>query len=1089
MPKSILKMGQIGKNFFQSVKDKTSDLELADLYRKQDQKTKIAASISAVGIVLFLAVAILFPFRARLFSLIFQKPFSLAAPTLGNGDVNNDGSVNGSDVKLAMQSWGTGVTGTLDQYQDGKENSFDFANIVNNFSATPTTTTSTQWTQDAHDAQRTGFSPVDPLTPWTLLWTWNGPDASGGTGNHFYDAPNEARTVNGGGNIYVPAGSQGLYALNQNTGAESWHVTNTSFNAAPAYDPTTGYVLAGGADGNLYKINSSTGSIAGTYNSGSGLNKAILIVGSFAYVTSDDGKLHKVAISNMAAAWVYTSGSTTATPPAYSLSRDIIIYATNDLYVQAVNNNNGSQKWRIKPTPNSPGTGITLGGTPQGNQFDRAWPVIAEKNGIVLIRMQLDPAAMQAYPSTNNIFPNDFATIRTWLTNNPQNQNLFALSLDTGAASFIPAVGYGSTEDMISGSSNGFGVMGTQPVVKVNADGSEVAYVPFRNGQSSPPDFRWDSHMGEMVLNNNTISGLSAGDLRFIKMSNYNGYGGNSYTYITDEQTPITVAGNTILDAHWAASSAVRITDRSASLGLTYSSPIATSNLPPVMRALQSSCTDQNNTTHYTTCTNLNYVTDGGRYFNGPGFWSYWGVADPPGWKIGSGNTAGTSYSAGFLPRYTYVSDNLMVVEGNGGDLMVFRHSGVVLTPTPTVVAPTPTPTSSPVSNAEFVVGSGFADVVPRQILRADNGKLYIFVGQADTLNTIKVYSTTGAAFPSSSADFTSTSLSLGTTLISVDAAYNGGNIIHVLVNTQNGQVLDYPFDISNNTFKATKTLATDATQVSSQLGTSGLSGMFDQNGTLQVAYWSTGNRITYRAFSYNSSTDNLTQTAGPTFIDDGSRIARHPVLAVSPADNSVTVAWVSPNSSASLVAGNIYARTKSATGTWGSVSQVNSAQVWTSLSNGVDIDQGPALVITSSGTKYLAYIEYYDATGDYGHVHFVTDSGSGWSDQAVPAYSHDPNVAINSSSSIYLIGHGHPQNSSCTSMDDMCIKKRNSDGSWASSQVFASHSATVSFDASPSVKWSAVGFNQPGVIEFIFFAANNGSLTNTSIYYGRIGS
>jgi hypothetical protein len=71
-------------------------------------------------------------------------------------------------------------------------------------------------------------------------------------------------------------------------------------------------------------------------------------------------------------------------------------------------------------------------------------------------------------------------------------------------------------------------------------------------------------------------------------------------------------------------------------------------------------------------------VTDGGRFFDGPGFWGYWGVADPPGWRIGSGNTAGTSYSAGDLPRYTYVSNGHIVIEGNGGDISVPKGSGSV---------------------------------------------------------------------------------------------------------------------------------------------------------------------------------------------------------------------------------------------------------------------------------------------------------------------------------------------------------------------------------------------------------------------------
>ena len=57
--------------------------------------------------------------------------------------------------------------------------------------------------------------------------------------------------------IYVPAGAGGIYALAKATGSPLWHVTATSFNATPAYDPATGALFAGGADGNLYKIDAS----------------------------------------------------------------------------------------------------------------------------------------------------------------------------------------------------------------------------------------------------------------------------------------------------------------------------------------------------------------------------------------------------------------------------------------------------------------------------------------------------------------------------------------------------------------------------------------------------------------------------------------------------------------------------------------------------------------------------------------------------------------------------------------------------------------------------------------------------------------
>jgi outer membrane protein assembly factor BamB len=521
-----------------------------------------------------------------------------------------------------------------------------------------------EWTQEAHDAQRTGYIAIEPVEPWTLIWTWNGPDANGGTGNHFYNAPREARTVTGGSYVYVPAGANGLYALAKTNGQIGWQVTAATFNATPAYDPSSGHVLAGGANGLLYKINADTGAVAQTYNAGDALNRAVLLAGSAAFVVTDGGVLHKVNIATMTQAWTYSAGSGASTGLAYSASRDVIVFGTNDLYVHAVNNSNGSQKWRVKPSPNTAGF---------PNEYRWYWPVVADKHGVVFLRMRLDHnTGLWGYPSTGGKWPNSNATARSFLQNTPGQQNLFALNLDDGSKKFIPAVGYGGTEDLHN--NQPFLATGPVPVVKTLSDGTEVAYILFRNGQSNPPDGRWDSHMGEMVLDNTTVSGLVAGDLRFVRMSRYNGYGGNSHVYVTDEQNLISMAGDTLFHAHWGASESVKITDRSSSKGLTYSNPIATTNHPTVVRR-QTSCANKNAATHWTTC-GLQLFYDG-HYWDGPGWWTYWNVLDPP-TPLRSTDPDPPSaepYSDGVRPRYTYVSGNLLIVEGNGGELMVFTHN------------------------------------------------------------------------------------------------------------------------------------------------------------------------------------------------------------------------------------------------------------------------------------------------------------------------------------------------------------------------------------------------------------------------------
>ena len=407
-------------------------------------------------------------------------------------------------------------------------------------------------------------------------------------------------------------------------------------------------------------------------------------------------------------------------------------------------------------------------------------------------------------------------------------------------------------------------------------------------------------------------------------------------------------------------------------------------------------------------------------------------------------------------------------------------------TPTPASTTPTPTPISS--NSTFFSVGSGFDDVIPHQIVRTDSDHLYIITGQTNSPSTIVAYWTTSTGLPSNSSNFNYSSTTLGTNIISLETAYDGGSIIHVLVNTSSGDIRDIPFDTLSSNFRTAKTIAASSA-TSNGIGTSGVSGMFDSLGTLQIAYWSTNNHIMYKTFTYDEATDILTQTSGPVQLDNNGRISRHPVLAVSPLDNTVTVAWVSPNNSSALVAGNIYSVTKSTNGTWGTVQQVNNAQAWTSTYSGIDIDQGPSLVISANGRRNLAYIEYYDSSGDYGHIHYVTSTdGTNWTDTAVPSYTHDPAIAINSNGELYIIGHGHPQNTGtvCTSTLDICAWKNNSDGTW-SSQLFAQHSGLQNFDASVSVKWSAVSFNRADTIEFIFFSANNGDYSNTTVYYGRL--
>jgi hypothetical protein len=410
------------------------------------------------------------------------------------------------------------------------------------------------------------------------------------------------------------------------------------------------------------------------------------------------------------------------------------------------------------------------------------------------------------------------------------------------------------------------------------------------------------------------------------------------------------------------------------------------------------------------------------------------------------------------------------------------------ITATPTV-SPTATPTTAPGTITAFSIGTGWSDVIPHQMIRTADDRVYVFAVGSDSSSILYAHWTTVPGLPTSGNDFSGSRQVTDTAyIISVDTAYDGGTIIHVLTNSKDGKLRDRPFDITTNNFKTTQELATGLPTVSgTSVGTSGVSSMIDGTGKLHIVYWAPGNHIVYKAYTYNSADDTLTLKEGPDQLDDSeSSNNNHPVLALSPLDGSVTVAWVSGANGA----GNIWARTKSSE-SWGNAGQVNASPVWTSPNEGINIDQGPSLLITNDGIKNLTYIENFRIASpyDYGRIHYVTNSGTGWVDQYTGSYTHDPALAVNTYGEMYIIGHGYSLNTGgCISDMDMCYLKKNADGSWGKQQMLIAHTGTIEFDSSPSVKWSVVGWNRPDTIEFLAPNMING-YANTSLYYGAINN
>jgi len=482
-----------------------------------------------------------------------------------------------------------------------------------------TQTVTAEWVQHAHDAQHTGYTDQVVETPWRWKWSWNGPNSTGGISNGKTILGRITQPVTGNGRVYIPRGYDfysywtgqqtridGVYALDEASGQVLWSVNpggNIITTAAYDYNGDILYVVS--TNGRLYKLNASNGTTIGSFNAGSAITVPPCLISDRVFISAGNN-VFAVNKTNMTQIWIYNAGSPIHTPPAYSPSRNCVIVGTYDLNVHCINNTDGTQKWKVKPTVCQPGNPESSTNNNYA-EYLHGWPVIAEIHGLVLMKVKLDWNSLYGVWSP---WPTDNATMRTNLQNTPDQQALFALDLDDGTVPFICNIGHGGWGDGCCLP------MGSQPIVKKFPDNKEVVYMIIRGHVMY--DGRWDSHFGEMVLDNTTVSGYQAGYVRFIRNEYPPGSSSNTQYFLTDEQPYISMAGDYLFGTHWeAAVLSCKITDRSDSLG-SWNNKIATVLCPTVV-------TSQDNTgcafssSHY--CSGGLQNTRGYNY----GFYIYYG--------------------------------------------------------------------------------------------------------------------------------------------------------------------------------------------------------------------------------------------------------------------------------------------------------------------------------------------------------------------------------------------------------------------------------------------------------------------------------
>ncbi len=419
-----------------------------------------------------------------------------------------------------------------------------------------------EWSQHAHDPQRTSYTDQIVPPPWRLRWIWNGVDNQGGVAKvtSTGSLPRNVQPITGGGRVYIAAGNDGVFALSEINGRTLWQRGGLgTINSTLAYDHATQSVYALATNGTLYQLDAKTGRVRVRYqsNRSSSLPLPPALFGSRVWF-SMGSSVYCVHKSTMRLIWQYNAGSEVVTPPSYSVSRNCVVVGCADLSVHAIDGSDGTRRWRATPVP-------PVHPASEPVEYRYGWPVIADGAGVVLMKVRLGWDRLWTdWPQTN-------AQMRQLLTQNPGHQALFVLRLDDGVVPYIALVGHGGYGDQ------DYLPMGPQPVVKRFPNGKEVVYTVIRARHAH--DARWDSHFGEMMLDDTTVLGLQAGDVRFIRFD----YppGAQDPFLLTDEQPNVSMAGDYLFGGHWEAGFALKVLDRSPARG-SFTNPIPSERLATI---------------------------------------------------------------------------------------------------------------------------------------------------------------------------------------------------------------------------------------------------------------------------------------------------------------------------------------------------------------------------------------------------------------------------------------------------------------------------------------------------------------------------
>lgn len=365
---------------------------------------------------------------------------------------------------------------------------------------------------------------------------------------------------------------------------------------------------------------------------------------------------------------------------------------------------------------------------------------------------------------------------------------------------------------------------------------------------------------------------------------------------------------------------------------------------------------------------------------------------------------------------------------------------------------------ASPSASHTVLVGPGFSDVSPHQLVRTSANVLYALTPTCDSYpdcpdNSLRVYRADQPGTPASFAeqDATHRPAAAGSVAVALDAS----DTIHALWNDRAGNVDYATFSTATNTWGSAATLAA-TNWIDFGQGDEGIALALDSSGTPH-AVWSakTADGILH-LFYANRASNWVSQQ-----IDDvpltGNRRAMHPALAFRP-DGTLLLAWLEGTFNY-VPDGAIHTRARSAASTWGTTQTIADSDGAMTT-----IDNGPSLLVTPDGTAHLAFI----AATPPDLVRYWYDSGTGWlGDRQPPAQvTHDPSLGPDGTGGIFIYGHGAPAPTYQDHGDNLYSFHKPSGGTWGPWTLYA----TGSFDSSVSTRWAQFFHPFPATLDIAYW-------------------